>query len=72
MSNRYRAIMYYNAYLFIKAFYNLSTKFIMKPGGLYNRDPENYFGVDPLEMNFLRIAFNAIFSYIACKYYYKK
>ena len=44
----------------------------MRPGGLHNRDPEHYFGVDPLEMSFLRILFNAISSFFILKYKFNK
>ena len=44
----------------------------MRPGGLHNRNPDHYNGVDPLEMSFLRITFNACTTFLILKFKYKK
>lgn len=72
LTNRQKAIIYYNIYLFLTQCYNVSTKFLMRPGGLHGRDPDHYNGVDPLEMSFLRILFNACSSFCILTFKFNK
>jgi drug/metabolite transporter (DMT)-like permease len=44
----------------------------MKPGGIDNRDPETYAGVDPFELSCFRTIFNCCTTFFVMTFLYKR
>jgi drug/metabolite transporter (DMT)-like permease len=72
LSNRCKALICFNIYIFLATIYSIIIKFLMRPGGLSGENYETYDGVDPFEMSCFRTIFNCCVTYIVMTFRYKK
>jgi drug/metabolite transporter (DMT)-like permease len=72
LSDRAKALLYFNTYICLMQTYAVIVKFIMRPGGFDGRDMETFRGVDPVEMSCFRTMFNCTVSFFIMKFGYGK
>ena len=63
MNDQFKAILFFNLYIFLVAIVSVLSKEMMRPGGLAEVDPE-YEGIDPLELSTFKVVINGIISFI--------
>ena len=72
MSDRKKALIYFNIYLILKQAYSMLIKYLIRPGGGLMQVKPYYNGVDPFEMSFFRTIFNFTFTFLLTKLWYKR